>query len=253
VNRKGLVDPEVPVLHVRGRGAGPTIATLVELGCHAEIVPPSNTQVSADFPGYVVRALERELGGVGIYVAGDLGALVSPVRHLGDRHEGVVWEEAQRFGERLASYAIQGVHAIESYDGTPRLAVYHTPIYLESENFYFDVMRLTGIVDRKEYGSGYIETEVNLWEIGRLRIATIPGELSPDIGMRIKRYCGNPAMVIGLANDELGYLFPSYDYDLALYDYERTLSVGPLAGDRILRWIEDLVNYANFSQQIHDR
>jgi hypothetical protein len=71
--------------------------------------------------------------------------------------------------------------------------------------------------------------------------------------MRIRKICGHPAMILGLANDELGYLFPSYDFDLALYDYERTLSVGKYAADRLLRWIEDLVNYANFSQQIHDR
>jgi len=253
LNRKGLVDPEVPVLHVRKKGGGPTIATLVELGCHPEVVPESNTLVSADFPGYAVRKLERELGGVGIYVSGDLGALVSPQKDWGDHHEGVIWEEAQRIGERLASYAVQAVKGIGKYDAEPRLAVYHSPIYLQNENFYFDVMRITGIIDRPEYGHGYIETEVNLWEIGDLRIATIPGELAPDVGMRIKRACGHPAMIIGLANDELGYLFASYDYDLALYDYERTLSVGRLAADRLLRWIEDLVNYSNLSRQIHDR
>jgi hypothetical protein len=253
VNRKNLVDPESTVIHVRARGGGATIATLVELGCHPEVVPEDNTLVSADFPGYCVRALEREFGGVGIYVSGDLGALVSPVRHRTPEKPGWMWDEAQRIGERLASYAIPAVHGIQEYESAPRLAAYRTPIFLDNENFYFHVMEFTHILDRPVYGSGYIETEVNLWEIGKLRIATVPGELSPDIGMRIRKMCGHPAMILGLANDELGYLFPSYDFHLALYDYERTLSVGEYAADRLMRWIEDLVNYANFSQQIHDR
>jgi hypothetical protein len=253
VNRKNLVDPETTVIHVRARGGGPTIATLVELGCHPEIVPEDNTLVSADFPGYTVRALERELGGVGMYVSGDLGALVSPVRHRDDKKPGWMWDEAQRIGERLAGYASQAVRGIREYESAPRLAAYRSPIFLQNDNFYFHVMQFTGVLDRPVYGHGYIETEVNLWEIGKLRIATVPGELSPDIGMRIRKICGHPAMIVGLADDELGYLFPSYDYDLALYDYERTLSVGEYAADRLMRWIEDLVNYANFSQQIHDR
>jgi hypothetical protein len=253
VNRKNLVDPESTVLHVRARGGGATIATLVELGCHPEVVPEDNTLVSADFPGYCVRALEREFGGVGIYVSGDLGALVSPVRHRDEKRAGWMWDEAQRIGERLAGYAIPAVRGIREYESAPRLAAYRTPIFLDNSNFYFHVMEFTGILDRPIYGSGFIETEVNLWEIGKLRIATLPGELSPDIGMRIRRMCGHPAMILGLADDELGYLFPSYDFHLALYGYERTLSVGEDAADRLMRWIEDLVNYANFSQQIHDR
>lgn len=253
VNRKNLVDPESTVIHVRARGGGATIATLVELGCHPEVVPEDNTLVSADFPGYTVRALERELGGVGIYVSGDLGALVSPVRHREPDRPGWMWEEAQRIGERLAGYATAAVKGIGEYESAPRLAAYRTPIFLDNSNFYFHVMEFTGVLDRPIYGNGYIESEVNLWEIGKLRIATVPGEISPDLGMRIRKICGHPAMILGLANDELGYLFPSYDFDLALYDYERTLSVGKYAADRLLRWIEDLVNYANFSQQIHDR
>ena len=252
-NRKNLVDPESTVIHVRARGGGATIATLVELGCHPEVVPEDNTLVSADFPGYCVRALEREFGGVGIYVSGDLGALVSPVRHRDPSRPDWMWKEAQRIGERLAGYAIPALRGIREYETAPRLAAYKTPIYLENSNFYFHVMVFTNILHRPTYGHGFIETEVNLWEIGKLRIATVPGEISPDIGMRIRRTCGHPAMILGLANDELGYLFPGYDYHLSLYDYERTLSVGEDAADRLMHWIEDLVNYANFSQQIHDR
>ncbi|MEK9136614.1 MAG: neutral/alkaline non-lysosomal ceramidase N-terminal domain-containing protein, partial [Bacteroidota bacterium] len=132
VNRKGLVDPEIAVLHLRDQGGGATIAVLTELGCHPEVVPEKNTLVSADYPGYTVHALEDEFGGVGIYVSGDLGALVSPVRHMGDHHAGVYWEAAKRIGDRLAEYTAFGVHSIEHYEKSPRLAVYHTPIYLKT-------------------------------------------------------------------------------------------------------------------------
>jgi hypothetical protein len=91
------------------------------------------------------------------------------------------------------------------------------------------------------YGSGYLESEVNLWKIGELSIATVPGEISPDLGLRIKRAVdSSPTMIIGLANDELGYLIPPWDYDMGCYDYERSLCVGREAAWCIVARLEDL-------------
>lgn len=249
-SRPGMVDPEVVVLHAREAGGGATIATLVELGCHPETVKRTNHKITADFPGHAVATLERELGGVAIYVSGALGALVSPDRsgRAPDDKEG--WGLLQRVGARLADNALEAVGSIHHYDAAPELAVWHSLVYLDNENWRYDLLRFTGVVERKMFGSGYLESEVNLWRIGELTIATVPGEISPDLGLRIKRSVdAEPTMIIGLANDELGYLVPPWDYDLGYYDYERTLCVGREAGWCIVMRLEDLALLARYSKR----
>ncbi len=260
VNRQGLVDPEIVVMHVRALGAadapgspdakagGATIATLVELGCHPEAVKYSNRLVSADFPHWTVTRLEAELGGVGVYVSGALGALVSPDRTNNTYTDPFRFDLAQKIGERLAGHAIDVVHGLGEYERAPRLAVWHTPLYLENENWRYDLMRWLGLVDRKVYGRNFFLSEVNLWEVGELSLATIPGELSPDLGLRIKSFCpGKRTLLVGLANDELGYMFPSIEYDMAYYDYERTLCIGRHAGERCVEGLRDLALMARYS------
>ncbi len=249
-SRPGNIDPEVVVLHARAKDGGDSIATLVELGCHPEAVKRKNKKITADFPGHAVAAIERELGGVAIYVSGALGALVSPDRKAvaPDDREGYVASE--RIGLRLAAEALAAVRSIERYDDAPVIEAWHSLVYLDNENWRYDLLRFTGVVDRKMYGSGYLETEVNLWKIGGLSIATVPGEISPDLGLRIKRVVdSSPTMIIGLANDELGYLVPPWDYDLGYYDYERTLCVGRDAGWSVVARIEDLALLSHYGRK----
>lgn len=248
VNRIGLVDPEVVVLHVRAAGGGATIATLTELGCHPESVKYSNTLITADFPHWTVQRLESELGGVGIYVSGALGALVSPDRDHQEYSDPNRWDLAEKIGERLAQHTLSVVHALGRYEREPELSVRHTPLYIENENWRYDVMRWFGLVHRDVFGSDTFLTEVNLWQLGELSVATIPGELCPDLGLRIKSFCpGERTMLVGLANDELGYMFPSAEYDMTYYDYERTLCISPHAGERVVEGLRDLALLSRYS------
>lgn len=51
------------------------IAAVCHFGCHPVVLGPGNRYVSAEFPGYTVRELERQLGGdaVGIFLNGAAG------------------------------------------------------------------------------------------------------------------------------------------------------------------------------------
>jgi len=62
---------------------------------------------------------------------------------------------------------------------------------------------------------------------------TVPGELLPELGFEIMSHMtGRPRLVLGLTNDEFGYLIPSYDFRAGVYE-ERT---GPgAAGGEITR------------------
>lgn len=242
LRRPGVVDPELGVVHVREASGGATIATLVALGCHPEVLGAANRLVTADFPGHAVARLEAVLGGVGLYVSGALGGLVTPDVAGGfPDGEGGTFLEAERVGRRLADEAVGVVRAFGAHARSPGLAAWHAPLYLPNRNFRYDLARWTRLLERRLYRGGYLLTEVNLWEVGALRIATVPGEITPDLGLRIKRaVAGRPTLLIGLANDELGYLLPEAEFDLPLYRYERTLSPGRDAGELILRRFEEL-------------
>ncbi len=242
LRRPGMVDAELVVLHVRAMGGGETVATLVELGCHPEVLGNENRLLTADFPGWTVARLEKALGGVGLYVSGALGGLVTPDVQGGHPDgEGGSYLEAQRVGERVAEAALGALAGPGRYQRAPHLAAWHAPLFLPNRNFRYDLVRWTGVLKRRLYRGGFLRTEVNVWELGALRIATVPGEITPDLGLRIKRVVGGrPTLLVGLANDELGYLLPEAEFELPIYDYERTLSPGRDAGERILRRLEDV-------------
>ena len=55
---------------------------------------------------------------------------------------------------------------------------------------------------------------------------TIPGELLPEVSFEIQeKMIGFPRILIGLANDQLGYIIPEYDFRDD--SYEETMSQGP--------------------------
>ena len=119
----------------------------------------------------------------------------------------------------------------------------------------------------------WIETEVSVLDIGPARLLGMPAEIFPElaIGGYDGRYAfGHPAetpevardlaaapkgpylrdlikapvpMLVGLANDELGYLIPGYDFKVRASKamlprlpghYEETNSIGPTATKRLL-------------------
>ena len=140
----------------------------------------------------------------------------------------------------------------------------------------------TRLID--EYNQPSLRSEVDLLQIGTVSALTLPGELLPELG--IGGYDGshtgplrplidpgnsNPPdlaaaptgpflkdlmpgeskLLLGLANDEIGYLIPDYNYildegtpffDEAAGDhYEETNSVGPSATGLILSTAEGLI------------
>ncbi len=242
LRRPGMIDREVVVMHLREPETGKTIATLTELGCHPEVLERWNRQVTADYPHWTIEKLEKELGGMAMYLSGALGALVAPDV---ERSEPPIpeqeWAEAKRVGNLLADLTLSTVETFQVYDRKPTLAYWLSPIFLKNENSGFDIIRWTGVLDRDLYRGGYFRSEVVLWQVGGFRLATVPGEITPALGMRIKENAGGtPTMLVGLANDELGYLLPRSDYHLPLYDYERSLCIGIDAADRIVARLKDL-------------
>ena len=99
---------------------------------------------------------------------------------------------------------------------------------------------------------GLISSEVNLIQIGDCWLVTVPGELLPKLGLQIKdklKISGAQITgIIGLANDELGYILPKEDFRYPLNPlnpkdhYEETMSISKNIGSKLLDAVDDLLS-----------
>ena len=86
---------------------------------------------------------------------------------------------------------------------------------------------------RKRSYRGRLPTEIFLVRLGGAELLSVPGELLPELSFEIlARMRGSPALIVGLANDEIGYIIPAYDFRTG--EYEESMSLGPAAGPIIV-------------------
>jgi hypothetical protein len=202
------------------------------------VLDAQNTLLSADFPGVAAARLEEEFGGAALFVAGAMGGGVVPDT---DQRS---FEVVRRLGETVAELVIESLRDAAPGEDAIALSLSQAALYLKNENGLFQVSTFTGALERELWDGDFLLTEVNLWRIGGLTIATLPGEATPDLGLRLRAALSllgeQQVLVACMANDELGYLLPAHDFDSPIYDYERTLSIGRMAGDRCVERLIDL-------------
>jgi len=153
------------------------------------------------------------------------------------------FEEADRIGKALADATVEALEDAKISRKT-EMNVEKEIIEVPMENPAFYGGMLMGILERPSpwfessggVGIGIIRTEVNVLQIGKAQMITMPGEVLPSIGHRLKNsMTGKYNFVIGLGNDELGYIIPEEEWDWTGnwtdgdWDgkYEESMSIGP--------------------------
>jgi hypothetical protein len=211
---------------------GKTIATLVNYASHPEVMMDQNRLVTADFCGYTLKQIEAKLGGVGIYLNGALGGMVTPdVRER-------TFEEAQRVGDGVAAVALQAL-ADRPAAIMRRLALRSRTVEIPLENPQFKAAITAGLLKGTLQGSARgstvdLTTEVCRLDLDDAVLVTVPGELLPRPGLALRERIAAPyRLILGLGNDELGYILHPDDFDRDLYRYERSMSVGRQAWPKI--------------------
>ncbi len=239
---KEILDTEAVILQVRSKADNKPIATLTNFACHPEVL--NNDQLTADFPNWFYRTVEARGGGVAIFANGALGGMVSPAEDPNYRGEkGKDWARAERMGTLLAEKTLD---AISQATFTENVAFEHLrqtfTVPLENEKFKQAVA--IGLIPKGEsLQNDTLTTEVHLFRIGNAVFFTMPGEVLPNIGFLLKKHLsayGDPVFLIGLGNDELGYILCEEDYWLDLYRYERSMSVGSQIGEKLVATAKQL-------------
>jgi hypothetical protein len=269
-----VIDDTLVVLQVVGED-GATLGTVVDWSSHPEALGRGNTLVTSDYPHYLRARVEQRLGGTCVFLAGSIGGLMTPLGVKLSGRDGTPmppesFAHAQAVGERAAEAALEALAT-----GRPSVssALEHrsATVFVPLENRLFRLAAFLGVVDRGLFSAGRpattvfgedVQTEVGYLRIGDLEALLVPGEIYPELvvgGIQDPQdpgadFQGAPRerplfsllsseyrMVIGLANDAIGYLIPRSEWDAkppfaygrSEAQYGEVNSCGPSAAGRL--------------------
>jgi hypothetical protein len=240
-----IVDDELMIAQFYLLQTSQPVVSLFDFPCHPEVLWEHNPHITADYPGVLRREVEKATGAPCIFFSGALGGMMTPdvVDHS--------FEEAEQVGKKLSQV---GLEALSGSEGAinPQISFAKREITPKLTNILFKLAFKRKLLPDVRDRDGRVSSEVNLLKIGPLWLATLPGEMLPKLGLALKndmRKAGaGVAGVIGLANDELGYILPKEDFRYPFNPfspgrhYEETMSVGGEIGPVVMDAIQSLLD-----------
>jgi hypothetical protein len=270
-------DSDLIVLSLTAKD-GKRIATAVNWANHPETLGSRNTQISADYPGFFYKRLEAKLGGMAVLWNGAVGGMQSPLgAKIKDPATGTIaaensFRKTQVLGERIADLTADAARSAKPASiGKVEFAERLVAIPVTNRGFEMAAQADLYKGRKKTTAEGTTNAPVGLIRMSGgqpvLAIALVPGEMYPELSVGgVERYMGADfpdapietpiksmlhaqfKMLIGLADDEIGYIIPKAEWDekppylqnakKAWYGEEN--SVGPDAAARIAAAMQEL-------------
>jgi hypothetical protein len=228
----GLVDDELTALQFE-KPDGEIVAMLLNLACHPEVLGETSFVISADYASAACQVVEAAVGGMAVHVSGALGGMLSPAITQRDA-AGVA-----AMGRAYAEAALQAL-ALAPLADISQLEMRRIVFDLPLANPIFTIAQAIGLVRARD-SRDHLSTTCSYIDLGPAQLIGIPGELLPRLGFELKAALPGPARVlIGLADDELGYILPDdefvtpADYQNPGQQYEESMSPGPHTGSLVL-------------------
>lgn len=246
-----LYDRRMGVIQAVRPSDGKAIATLVNYAIHPEVLGSDAGICSPDAIGPLCERIEKDLGGVAVFLNGAQGGMVTadnrnldapkdPVR--GYWSDSRSWEECVRIGHLMATEAERLIGAAAAQKDP----VLH--IAAESVRFPVESKDLWGVITLSPLkyahnGDRSIQAQVNLLNVGDTQIVTVPGEALPNIGFYLKRKMrGKNNLVFGLTNEAFGYILTKVDYgSFPRYDYVSRVSLGEMTGEILIGKLLEMI------------
>jgi hypothetical protein len=184
-------------------------------------------EFSADYPGYLERAIETRTGGMAVFLAGAVGS-------MGPRIDGPDgFTRAETLGTALAERVLSDAAEAEYTDTVDVAAI----------GFPFETpplqLRLSSNWRLSPYLFSFVGLDDNAWlsgiKIGDLFLYGTPCDMSGEIGIEMKAWAqerGIDLWVLSFAGDYIGYVSPQKYYALPrgeTHEYEMYIMswIGP--------------------------
>jgi hypothetical protein len=256
---------------------------MISYAAHAESLRGANTVLSRDFPGVMSDLLLEKTGDRMIYMPSAIGGLIM-TRQINQSDGSFDAENALKVtGERMTEYVLEIENEREV---EPVLEIAKTQLEIPMDNTLYLYYRFLGILgnetrESSDSETGYnLVTELSVLRLGDIHVAMIPGELFPELvtgeylpmdgarppvnpaaenptplGEIAKQYGVENLLILGLANDEIGYIVPPNDFIVDAETpcltpvepidgenhYEETNSVGIHAAGKIAQAFETVL------------
>jgi hypothetical protein len=238
-----IVDDELTLAQFLAKDGSP-LATMFNFPCHPEVLWTENPNITSDYVGYLRDEVEKQTGAPCIFFAGALGGMLSP--DVKDHS----FEESEFMGKKLAKEGVAALRAVDS-NQLSVISVEKKEIKAKLTNILYKLAFGRKLLPDTRDKRGDITTEVNLIKIGGLWLATVPGELLPKLGLSLKAQMleagASVAGIVGLANDELGYILPVEDFKYPWNPfkpgkhYEETNSIGKEIAPKVMNTLKELL------------
>jgi len=198
-------DEEMRVMQFQdgsGDRLGKTIATIVQWNTHPESMEDKNTLITSDFPNAVRASIEKNYGGVAVYISGDIGAveIIGDTNNIrGDRitfdgkeyplksennRPTFTFERTEAIGRDIAKAAIDALDRGE-WSRPTGINVRKATLRAPMDNAGYQVLLGKGVLDTMPASAAgaavEVETQVYVISFGDAQIITTPGELFPEV------------------------------------------------------------------------
>lgn len=244
-----VMDENIYVMHVVGED-NQTIGTLVKWASHPEtILDFYNEAITSDYVHFLRETVEAAVGGTTVFVNGALSGLLTSLRvDVGLGTDKAASIPTMRYiGKKAGEAALQAIRnsEISRFDA---ISIIREEVFLPLQNQNFQLLLKFGVLEGDVYINGekqvtipyppelggtpvYLLTEVSVVTIGEGQFAMVPGELYPEIAIGgflppglshdpdaatepviTQHMTGKYNIIIGLANDDLGYIIPADDF-----------------------------------------
>jgi len=246
-----ILDDELTLLQFLTADGKPQ-ATLYNFPCHPEVLWEHNPNISSDYVGQLREEVEKRTAAPCIFFSGALGGMLTP--DVKDHS----FEEAEFMGKKLATAGLEALREVNSLQlpvlsdiEEPVIRIEKKIIQAKLTNTLYKLAFNRNLLPDTRDKQGYITSEVNLIKIGGLWFATVPGELLPKLGLQLKAWMkaagAQVTGVIGLANDELGYILPLEDFKFPWNPfrpgrhYEETNSIGKDITLKVMNALKEII------------
>ena len=220
------------------------------------------TEITADYPYYMEEYVNKNAN---FMLA--LGAeLATGQRHEPFENEDYAGKEGymilgERLGEKLVSIT-------EEREIAPLLNITHKEVYFEIENQIMYLAAKAGLFENQAIKTAdgiRLVSEVGYMEMGTdIAIALVPGELEASIAFggaltsetswsgedwgykSMQEMVGDrELLVIGLCNDQMGYIVPTNDYMPMLWEDSKSIEFVSLGSQTAITYIEAFASLVN--------
>jgi len=231
---------------------GEALATLVNYAIHPEVLGSGNGIVSPDLIGPLCDRIEKEAGGMALFMNGAQGGMITADNRDLDRpsdaqrgywHDSRTWEECLRIGQTLADEALRIVRDAPVQENPGLFCGAIDVRFPVESNVIWNVIQGSPL-HYPHHSDRTITARINVVNLGNAQILTIPGEALPNIGFYLKRKMnGEHNLLFGLTNDAFGYILTKVDFQsFPRYDYVSRTSLGEMTGEILIERSLKFVN-----------